>query len=107
MQNAKLNSLSDEALVHRELQLERDLIHTRIRHRTGQLEDVSQLAKLRKDIARARTVQRGREVDNSLSSNALRDMHRSSFKPSAAAVEDGTSAGGFLKGIVDKVKTSE
>ncbi len=107
MQFAKLNSLSDEALVHRELQLERDLIHTRIRHRTGQLEDVSQLAKLRKDIARARTLQRSREKDNSLSNNALRDMHRSSFKPSTAEAGDGTSSGGFLKGIVDKVKPNE
>jgi ribosomal protein L29 len=107
MQIAKLNSLSDKALVHRELQLERDLIHTRIRHRTGQLEDVSQLAKLRKGIARARTVQRNREVDQSLSSNALRDKHRSSFKPGAIAVGDVASAGGFLKGIVDKVKKDE
>lgn len=107
MQFAKLNDLTDEALVHRELQLERDLIHTRIRQRTGQLDDVSQLSKIRKDIARTRTAQRARENDQNLANNALRDKYRTTFKPGAVAKGEGAGAGGFLKGIVDKVKTDE
>ncbi len=107
MQYAKLNDLSDEALVHRELQLERELVHTRIRQRTGQLDDMSQMGKLRKDIARARTAQRARENDQNLANNALRDRYRTTFKPGAVAKGEGTGAGGFLKGIVDKVKTDE
>jgi ribosomal protein L29 len=107
MQYAKLKELSDEALVHRELQLERDLIHTRIRQRTGQLEDSSQVGKLRKGIARARTAQRERERAGSLSNNALRDQYRSTFKPGAVVAPGVAKAGGFLKGIVDKVKSDE
>jgi len=107
MQYAKLTELSDEQLVHRELQLERDLIETRFRQKTGQLEDASQVGKLRKGIARTRTAQRERERSQSAATNTLRDLHRGSFKPGAVSVEGGASAGGFLKGIVDKVKTDE
>jgi len=107
MQYAKMSELSDEALVHRELQLERELIDTRFRSKTGQLEDSSRLAKLRKDVARTRTAQREREQSQKLSANALRDQHRGSFKPGAVSTGEGTAAGGFLKGIVDKVKSDE
>jgi large subunit ribosomal protein L29 len=107
MQYAKLNDLSDEQLVHRELQLEREYIDTSFRKKTGQLEDSSSLSKIRKDIARARTAQRERERAQNLGPNALRDLHRGSFKPGAVSTEGGEGAGGFLKGIVDKVKNDE
>jgi len=107
MQYAKLNDLSDEQLVHRDLQLERELIDTSFQKKTGQLEDSSRMAKLRKDIARARTAQRERESAQKLVGNALRDQHRGSFKPSDVATEVAEGAGGFLKGIVDKVKSDE
>ena len=107
MQYAKLNDLSDEQLVHRELQLEREYIDTSFRKKTGQLEDASKIGKIRKDIARARTAQRERERAQNLSANALRDQHRGSFKPGAISTEGGEGAGGFLKGIVDKVKNDE
>jgi len=107
MQYAKLNELNDEQLVHRELQLERELIDTGFRKKTGQLEDSARLGKIRKDIARARTAQRERERNQSLAVNSLRDLHRGSFKPGALSTEGGASAGGFLKGIVDKVKSDE
>ena len=61
MSVAELKELDDKALVHRELQLERELMDARFRNKTGQLEDTSKLAKLRKGIARARTLQRERE----------------------------------------------
>jgi large subunit ribosomal protein L29 len=107
MQYAKLSELSDEQLVHRELQLERELIDTSFRKKTGQLEDSSRLAKIRKDIARARTAQRERERAQSLMGNALREQYRASFKPGSISTEGGEGAGGFLKGIVDKVKSDE
>ena len=107
MNYAKLAEFTDEALVHRELQLERELIDTRFRLKTGQLEDSSTLAKLRKGIARTRTAQREREREQSLCPNTLRDRHRSNFKAGTVKTEEGTGAGGFLKGIVDKVKPSE
>lgn len=107
MSYSSMKELDDQSLVHRELQLERELMDTRFRLKTGQLEDSSRMAKLRKDIARARTMQRERELAQSLSRNALRDMHRSSFKPGAIGTDGEGAAGGFLKGIVDKVTPSE
>ena len=106
MSAVDLKGLDDKALVHRELQLERELMDARFRSKTGQLEDTSKLAKLRKGIARTRTAQRERELEQSLSPNALRDAHRSSFTPGEIGGEDG-GAGGFLKGIVDKVTPGE
>ena len=106
MSATDLKSLDDKALVHRELQLERELMDARFRSKTGQLEDTSKLAKLRKGIARARTVQRERELEQSLTPNALRDAHRSSFTPGEIGGGEG-GAGGFLKGIVDKVTPTE
>ena len=48
-----------------------------------------------------------REVEQSLNPNALRDMHRSSFVASEAGAGGEGGAGGFLKGIVDKVTPNE
>ena len=107
MSIAEFKALDDKALVHRELQLERELMDVRFRNKTGQLEDTSKLAKLRKGIARARTLQREREAEQSLNPNTLRDMHRSSFVPSESGVGGEGGAGGFLKGIVDKVTPNE
>jgi len=107
MSIAEFKELDDKALVHRELQLERELMDVRFRNKTGQLEDTSKLAKLRKGIARARTLQREREVEQSLNPNTLRDMHRSSFVPSENGSGGEGGAGGFLKGIVDKVTPNE
>jgi len=107
MSISEIIKLDDKALVHRELQLERELLDARFRGKTGQLEDTSKLAKIRKDIARARTVQREREIEQSLSPNALRDLHRPSFTPGAVEVGGAAAAGGFLKGIVDKVSPAE
>jgi ribosomal protein L29 len=106
MQYSKLIEMTDEALVHRELQLERELLDARFRHKTGQLDDFTTLGKIRKEIARSRTAQRGRERDQSLNPNTLRDQHRTSFKPAAVGTGEGAS-GGFLKGIVDKVTPNE
>jgi large subunit ribosomal protein L29 len=107
MEYSKLTEMSDEQLVHRELQLEREYIDTSFRKKTGQLEDSSRIGRIRKDIARTRTAQRERERAGDLNPNALRDLHRGSFKAGAVSGGDGEGAGGFLKGIVDKVKGDE
>ena len=103
MKYTELASLGDEALVHKELQLERDLLELRFRLKTNQLENTASIPKIRKDIARLRTAQRQRELDQGLPNNALRQNHRSSFKAGAVSTEEAAaSSSGFLKGISDK-----
>ena len=103
------NDLTDEQLVHKELGLERALLTAKFQHATNQLEDSSQLLKLRREIARVRTAERNREIEQGLRKNGLRDQHRSSFD--ASQVEESTTqdaaSGGFLKGIVDKLGGTE
>ena len=107
MSIADLKNLDDKGLVHRELQLERELLDAQFRMKTNQLEDTSKLAKLRKGIARARTLQREREIEQSLNPNSLRDLHRNTFVPGQIGSGVEGAAGGFLKGIVDKVTPAE
>ena len=104
---AALVKLDDKALVHTELQFERDLIEASFRHSTGQLDDVSKLGKLRRSIARARTAERSREREQGLTHNALRDRHRSSFKPEVHAEGAARLGAGFMKGIADKLGKGE
>jgi len=107
MNYADLTDLNDEQLVHTELNLEHQLITARFQHATNQLQDTSTLKKLRRDIARVRTAARGRELEQGLRKNALRDAHSTSFTPSVEAGAEGGAAGGFLKGVVDKLGGSE
>ena len=109
MAGVNLAEMTDEQLVHRELELERELVHANFQLRLGELENTSELARLRKEIARARTAQRSREIDsdnpkNSLPKNTLRSRHRNSFNAALAAdAAAGTGDdGGFLKGIANK-----
>ncbi|MCB9793327.1 MAG: 50S ribosomal protein L29 [Alphaproteobacteria bacterium] len=106
MKYAELSSLSDEQLVHRELTLERELITARFRLYTNQLEDTASIAKLRKAIAHCRTAARGREAEQGLSKNSLRDRYSSTFKASGP-VEETAASGDFLKGFVDSADASE
>lgn len=105
-----LRSLSDESLVHRELGLERELVSVKFRLATNQLEDSSQIGKLRKGIARCRTLERDRERTNGLRRNALRDQYAPTFDASSVVVDasqDEGAGSGFLKGIVDKIGGGE
>jgi len=110
MKIADIRKLEDRQLVHEELRLDREIIHARFALKTGQLEDTSTLGKMRRDIARLRTVQRERERTAGLATDTLRERHRASYDPKAAAAAapaEAQSAKGFLKGIVDKVKGKE
>lgn len=99
----ELASLGDEALVHKELQLERDLLELRFRLKTNQLDNTASITKIRKDIARIRTAQRERELAQGLSNNALRNSHRGSFRAGDAGEGTTASSSGFLKGISEKL----
>ena len=106
MNTEEIKSMSDQKLVHSELQLERDLIAARFAHRTSQLDDNSVIKKIRRNIARLRTAARGRELSQSIPKDALKAMHLSSFAPESGSGDSGDDAG-FLKGIVDKVSSNE
>ena len=104
----ELTSLDDAALVHKELQLERDLLELRFRLKTNQLDDTASISKIRKDIARLRTAQRNRERAQGLPKNALRNSHRGSFKAGGGVVSEAVaSSSAFLKGISEKLGSDQ
>lgn len=104
------SELSDEQLVHKALSTERELVTARFAHSMGQLENTATLKVLRRDIARIKTEARRREADQGLGKDALFNRYRPSFQAEGAAPaepEAQEEKGGFLKGIVDKLKGSE
>ncbi len=105
MRYAELHDLSDEQLVHKGLQLEREMMGARFRLYTQQLEDTASIKRIRRYIARVQTAVRGRESEQGLRKNALRDRFASSFTAEQAAPAEEST--GFLSGIVDKMKGSE
>ncbi len=117
MKYADIQNLSDEQLVHTELGVERKLITARFQLYTNQLEDSSLLKKLRRDIARLQTAARERERGQGLRKNYLRDMYSPTFSANAqsdaeatadaGAAEGGEVSGGFLQGIVDKIRGND
>ena len=104
---SELRELTDEKLVHSELDMERKLLDYNFKHRSGQLDDHSVLRRARKDIARSRTEQRRREIEGGLAKDHLRRTHRPTFKPSTIVDEAVESAGGFLEGIKGKLGIGE
>lgn len=107
MKTHELNALSDEQLVHKELDLERSLTTFSFRHRLQQLENTSQLGKARRDIARAETALTAREKAAGLNKGALKARYRSSWSPSAPQAADQEAGAGFLKGMLDKPDAAE
>jgi large subunit ribosomal protein L29 len=103
--------MNDEQLVHRVLQVERDLISARFKHSMNQLENTTRLRVLRREIARLRTEARARELRGGLPKNALLVQHRATFRRAVpAAAESGAPSaekGSFLSGIVDKLTGKE
>jgi large subunit ribosomal protein L29 len=104
---SEINQMTDEKLVHRELDLERQLVQFNFQHRSGQLDDHSVLSKTRKAIAQSRTEQRRRELEGGLSKDHLRRTHRPTFKPSTELGGAVEAAGGFLQGIKGKLGIEE
>ncbi len=100
MKNVDLSTMSDEQLVHHELTLERTLFGHQLRHRLNQLENNSVLKRTRREIARAQTALRSRELDSGVVRGQLRQKHAASFVPAALGSAD--AGGGFLKGLMEK-----
>ena len=62
MKASNFESMSKEELTAKIADLKTELFNRRFRLATGQLENVMQLSAVRKDIARALTVQRQKEL---------------------------------------------
>lgn len=102
----QFEGLSDDALVHGILQADRDAVGLKFRHVEGRLDDTTLIRQKRKEIARMRTELRSRELAQGLRKDALLDMHRKSFSPSAGSAA-AASGGSFLEGVVDKLDEQE
>ncbi len=106
MSTVNLSELSDEQLVHSEMNAQRELAAHQLRHATGKLENNSLLGKTRRAIARAQGEIRRREIAAKLVNGALRTKHLGSYKP--AALGSAPEAGGsFLKNMLDSEQTAE
>jgi large subunit ribosomal protein L29 len=97
------SDLSDEQLIHKALQIERDLVTARFKHSMNQLENTARLRVLRRDIARIQTEARVRELKAELPKNALLARHQASFGATRGTAPAQPEKGGFLSGIVDKL----
>jgi large subunit ribosomal protein L29 len=58
----KLRNLADNELAHRQSELNDQLFRLKFQLKMGQTESVKKLRELRKDIARAKTILRGRTL---------------------------------------------
>ncbi len=103
----ELQSLSDQELIHRVLQTERDLVSARFKHSMSQLENTASLRRMRRRIAALRTEARRRERDGGLSKGALLVQHAQTFGAAAPSEETPAEKGGFLSGIVDKLSSGD
>jgi ribosomal protein L29 len=105
MDASGLRGLDDKSLVHQELSWEFELTRATLDHRGEKLVDVSRLKKLRRAIARSRTVQREREATQGVGNGSLRRLYRPSFQHQAPTVASATaeqSDGGFLSNIAGR-----
>jgi len=100
MKMSEIKELSDEQLVHQELQLEREIIDSRIKKSFNTLTDSSIFAKMRKDIARIQTEITLREKKQELHKNALKAKFRRTFVPVQG---DDSVQEDILKSIADKL----
>ena len=62
MKPRELRDLSAEELANKEKEFLEEEFHLRFKHATGQLEKTDRLRKLRKDIARVKTIIREKEA---------------------------------------------
>lgn len=98
--------LSDEELVHKELNLERQIIQIRFQSQLEANENSHSVSTLKRNIARVRTEQRNRELFDEngtrrnppMSKDSLRNTFRKTFKYEAVAQEE---AEGSILDIID------
>lgn len=70
MKNEELRELSRTELISRSRELKDELFHLRIKKSGGQVEDPSQIRKLRKEIARIETILTQRRTSQALEAAA-------------------------------------
>ena len=100
MKMQEVKELSDQELVHKELELDRQLVDVRLKKSLGVEMDISIFAKIRKDIARLQTEQTFRCKQQGLAKNALKALHRKSF---VYTQEEKEESGDFLTSVADKL----
>ena len=80
IKNKEIRELSDVDLVHAELQLQRDIVNERmVIDEDNKSSDAMFFRKVRRAIARLRTEQRRRELEQGLAKDSLRNSHRNTF----------------------------
>ena len=104
---ATITDYSDEQLVHRMLEVERDLVSARFKHSMNQLENTAAIGSMRKEIAQLKTEAGRREREGGLPKNSLFDRHAQSAGSSAGSTSASAEKGGFLSGIVDKLTSND
>jgi large subunit ribosomal protein L29 len=62
---------SDSELAEQERELREELFNLRFQHATGQLENTMAIVRVRKDIARVRTILRERELGRHVSGDSV------------------------------------
>ena len=77
----QLADMSDEKLVHAELQLDRDLVTLRFQKRAGNGKNIHKLKQARRAIARLKTEQTAREKAAGLAKGAFHAQYKESFQP--------------------------
>jgi large subunit ribosomal protein L29 len=102
-----VSELSDQDLVSKVFQVERDLVAARFKHSTNQLENTARLRNLRREIATLKTEARSREIAQGLEKDALLAKHRPTSRVVAADSGSAEAKGGFLAGIVDKISGND
>lgn len=104
---AQLSEISDQDLVAKVFQIERDMVSARFKHSTNQLENTARLRSLRREVARLRTEARTREIAQGLAKDALLVQHRPTTTVKSTDTGSAEAKGGFLAGIVDKISGND
>ena len=63
MKPAEIREMSTEELEHKQLELREELFNLKIQHATGQLENTARIVKVRRDIARIKTILHTKELN--------------------------------------------
>lgn len=74
MKARDLREKSDSELMEQERELREELFNLRFQHATGQLENTMALVRVKKDIARVRTILRQRELSGEGKREASGDL---------------------------------
>jgi ribosomal protein L29 len=87
----QLAEMSDEQLVHAELQLDRDLVALRFQKKSGNGRNVHKLKQARRAIARLKTEQTAREKAAGVAKGTFFAQYQNSFKALDGDLDTGSS----------------